>query len=279
MPRGAPAPYAFRIELCLAGPAGCYTHGQICICCPDTDVRCLEEGGQLQGAATSRVDDLTVLLADDQVPVRVGIRRAIEPFGLRVVAEAGNAADALRLALRTRPDICVVAAGLPGQPLEAVRTIKQALPETKIVITTTSDNDEDLFGALRAGADGYLPIATAADRLAHAIRGVAHGEAALPRAMTARLISEFRARGNKRTLILPATHTEVELTAREFEVLERLRKRDRTAEIAARLGISEVTVRRHVGSVLHKLGLANRRLALEMLEEGEEQAPRTTGHE
>jgi DNA-binding NarL/FixJ family response regulator len=224
-------------------------------------------------------DELKILLADDQVPVRVGIRRAIEPFGLRVVAEAGNAADALRLALRTRPDICVVAGGLPGQLLETVRMIKQALPETKIVITTTSDSDEDLFGALRAGADGYLPITTAPARLPHAIRGVAHGEAALPRAMTARLILEFRARGNKRTLVLPATNTEVELTAREFEVLERLRKRDRTAEIAARLGISEVTVRRHVGSVLHKLGLANRRIALEMLEGAEDQTPQTPGSE
>jgi two-component system NarL family response regulator len=211
-------------------------------------------------------NELKVLLADDHVPTRVGIKRAIEPHGLRVVAEAANAADALRLAIETRPDVCVLAVGLPGHGIEAVRMIKRSLADTKVVMTTVSARDEDLFGALRAGADGYLPISTPSGRLAHAILGVAQGEAALPRAMTARLIAEFRERGSKRRLVLPA-NTEVELTAREFEVLERLRKRERTAEIAARLGISEVTVRRHVASTLRKLGMRNRRHALAMLEQ------------
>jgi DNA-binding NarL/FixJ family response regulator len=219
------------------------------------------------------------LLADDQIPVRVGIRRAIEPYGLRVVAEAASAAEAVRMALSARPDVCVLAVGLPGQPIEAVRLIKEALPDTKVVMTTMSASDEDLFGALRAGADGYLPMTTAANRLPHAIRGVARGEAALPRAMTARLILEFRARGNKHRIVLPATNIDVELTAREFEVLERLRKRERTAEIAARLGIAEVTVRRHVGSMLHKLGLASRSSAVEMLEQAEDQTRRASGSE
>jgi DNA-binding NarL/FixJ family response regulator len=90
--------------------------------------------------------------------------------------------------------------------------------------------------------------------------------------MTARLILEFRERGTRRRLHVPATGAEIELTAREFEVLERLRRRERTAEIAAELSISEVTVRRHVSSILHKLGAPNRQSALLMLERAELQA-------
>jgi DNA-binding NarL/FixJ family response regulator len=118
-------------------------------------------------------------------------------------------------------------------------------------------------------------MSTSASRLPHAIRGVARGEAALPRTLTARLIAEFRERGTRRRLNLPSGEAEVELTAREFEVLERLRKGERTAEIAARLGISEVTVRRHIASVLRKLGMPNRRSAIEMLERAEREELRS----
>ena len=79
---------------------------------------------------------LAVLLADDHVPSRVGIKHAIEPHGLRVVAEASNASDALRMALASRPDVCVIAVGLPGNGIEATRLIKQAIPATKIVTMT-----------------------------------------------------------------------------------------------------------------------------------------------
>jgi DNA-binding NarL/FixJ family response regulator len=220
-------------------------------------------------------DELNVLLADDHVAARAGIKSAIEPHGLRVVAEASNAADAVRMALAQPPDICVLAVALPGNGIEAARQIKQSLPATKIVMMTGSSTDEDLFGSLRAGADGYLPMSTSVSRLPHAIRGVARGEAALPRALTARLILEFRERGTRRRVNLPSGQAEVELTAREFEVLERLRKGERTAEIAARLGISEVTVRRHIASVLRKLGMPNRRSAIEMLEQADREELRS----
>jgi len=214
-----------------------------------------------------RAGELRVLIADGQLPVRTGIKRLIEPHGLRVVAEASDADEAVRLALAHRPTVCVVSVELPGSGIDAARMIKHALPAAKIVMMTISERAEDLFEALRAGADGYLLMSTSADRLPHAIVGVACGEAALPRPLTARLISEFRERGAKRRVVVASTQAEVELTAREFEVLERLRKREATAEIAARLGISPVTVRRHVASVLRKLGVPNRRRAIELLEE------------
>jgi DNA-binding NarL/FixJ family response regulator len=221
---------------------------------------------------TTQTIELRILLADDHAAARVGMRRAIEPHGIRVVAEASNAAEALALAHQYRPHLCVVAVGLPGNGIEVVRLIKQALPETKLVASTVAERDEEMFGALRAGADGYLVMTMSPGRLGYALRGVARGEAALPRRMTARLILEFRERGTRRRLHVPATGAEIELTAREFEVLERLRRRERTAEIAAELSISEVTVRRHVSSILHKLGAPNRQSALLMLERAELQA-------
>lgn len=227
--------------------------------------------------STRNGNELKVLLADDHVPARAGIKGAIEPHGLRVVAEASNASDALRMAIAQRPDICVLAVALPGSGIEAARQIKRSLPATKIVMMTSSPSDEDMFGALRAGADGYLLMSTSASRLAHAFRGVACGEAALPRAMTARLILELRERGTKRRVSLPGSDADVELTAREFEVLERLRKRERTAEIAARLDISEVTVRRHIASVLRKLGMPNRRTAIEMFEQADRRELQNVG--
>lgn len=219
------------------------------------------------GIAAPAADELRVLVADDQVGVRAGIKRAIEPHRLQVVAEASHADDAVRLAAEHRPDVCIIAIDLPGSGVEVTRLIKQSLPETKVVIMTRTARDEDLLEALRAGADGYLLMSTQASRLPHAIRGVTQGEAALPRAMTARLILEFRDRGMRRRVVVHPDRAEVELTGREFEVFQRLRQHEGTAQIASRLGISQVTVRRHVASVLHKLGAPNRRRAIEMVEQ------------
>src|SRR4030081_935615 len=138
-------------------------------------------GGHIGDAGMCNATQLTVLLADDQIPARAGIKSAIEPHGLRVVAEAASAADALHMAVAHRPDVCVIAVALPGNGIDAARQIKESLPANKIVMMTGSPSDEDLFGALRAGADGYLLMSTSASRLPHAILGVAHGEAALPR--------------------------------------------------------------------------------------------------
>ena len=218
-----------------------------------------------------------MLLADDQAGTRVGIRYAIEPHGFRVVAEAASAAEAVAAARRTVPDICLVATGLPGNGIETARLIKQTVPQTKIVMLTASGRNDELLGALRAGADGYLLMSTSPARLPHAIRGVANGEAALPRAFTAHLIQEFRAHGHRRRLALSIDDQAVELTAREFEVLDHLRKRERTAEIAARLGISEVTVRRHSSSILQKLGAPNRQAVIDMLDRAEQQPQAAPG--
>jgi DNA-binding NarL/FixJ family response regulator len=216
--------------------------------------------------------ELTMLLADDDVPTRMGVRLALEAADLRVVAEVATARAAVSEALRLRPDVCLLAIHLPGGGIEATKLIRDALPKIKIVMLTGSERDEDLFGSLRAGADGYLLASTSVDRLPHAIRGVVNGEAALPRQMTARLIREYRDRGRRPVPRLVVRGRTIELTVREFEVLERLRKDECTSEIAAQLGISDITVRRHVSAALRKLGASNRRDAVDLLEQSERSA-------
>jgi DNA-binding NarL/FixJ family response regulator len=211
--------------------------------------------------------ELTLVLGDDQVVTRLGIKRAVEPHGVRVVGEAASAAEALAMCVREHPDVCLLATAIPGNGIEAAREIKQRLPGVKVIMLGDGGRGEELFAALRAGADGYLLTGMSPARLPHAVRGVANGEAALPRELTAQLIREFRERGNTRRLELSPGRT-VELTAREFEVLDRLRRRERTAEVAAHLGIADATVRRHVASIMRKLGASSRRGVLEMLDNG-----------
>jgi len=213
-----------------------------------------------------RMADLTVLLADDQIATRAGVRRVLEAHGLRVVAEAGNASDAVQAAVAQRPDVCVLAVHMPGSGITAAEQIGQRLPDTKIVMLTASDSDEDLFGALRAGAMGYLLKSTSVERLPHAILGVVHGEAALPRELTAHVLREFRTAGQPRRIPLQGADGPVELTAREFDVLQLFRRHKSTSEIAAALQISEVTVRRHISAILHKLGVRDRNSALKLLD-------------
>lgn len=230
---------------------------------------CLQGDGcrLLRSLQVVAASELKLVLGDDQVATRLGVKRAVEPHGLRVVGEAATAASAVALCVRERPDVCVLATRIPGNAIEAVRKIRQRAPGTKVVMLGLPERGEELFGALRAGADGYLLASMSPARLHHAIRGVANGEAALPRELTAELIREFRERGNTRRVEVPDGRI-VELSAREFEVLDRLRRDERTAEVAARLGIAEATVRRHVASIMRKLGVSSRRGMLELLEPG-----------
>jgi DNA-binding NarL/FixJ family response regulator len=211
----------------------------------------------------ARVKRLTVVIAHESATVRVGARRAVESDEIQVVAEAADADSAVAVTLRHCPDVCLVSTRLPGGGVAAAAQISGALPDAKIVML--SHSDDDLFDALRAGAVGYLLSTTPAMRLSQAIRGVAEGQAALPRQLTAQLIREFRESGGRRRVHLWSSGDSVVLTAREYEVLEHLKRGAHTSEVASLLGISEVTVRRHISSIEHKLGVADRSGALNLL--------------
>ncbi len=206
------------------------------------------------------------VIADDHVPTRAGVRAALEDGGFEVWADVGSGPAAVEAAKACDPDVCVLDIRMPGGGIEAAAAIAEALPNTQIVMLTASRDDADLFAALRAGASGYLLKDTDPDRLPLALRGVLAGEAALPRTLVARVIEEFRGRGRRRRLPV-LRRLNADLTDREWEVLELLRDELPTREIAVRLQISEVTVRRHVAAVLKKLRVPDRAAAVRLLDE------------
>jgi DNA-binding NarL/FixJ family response regulator len=204
-----------------------------------------------------------VLVADDHPATRAGVRSALEGRGFAVCAEAADAAGAVEGALRTRPRVCLLDIHMPGNGIAAAAEISAALPDTAVVMLTVSRDDDDLFAALRAGAVGYLLKDTDPDRLPNALQGVLNGEAALPRSLVARVLDEFRAREQRRR-----RHGHVlDLTRREWDVLELLGEGLSTAQIAERLFISRVTVRTHVAAALRKLRVPDRKAAIELLRE------------
>jgi DNA-binding NarL/FixJ family response regulator len=192
------------------------------------------------------------------------VRMALERGGCEVCAEAASAADAVRAALAERPDICLVDLGMPGNGLRAVSAIAAQLRNTPVLVLTVSRSADDLFDALRAGAAGYLLKDMDPEELVAAVRGALEGEAALPGFLAARLIDEFRNRGRGTTLTLDQNRR-VELTPREWDVLELFGDGLSTAEIARRLDLSQVTIRRHMSALLHKLEVSSREEARRLI--------------
>jgi DNA-binding NarL/FixJ family response regulator len=205
-----------------------------------------------------------ILIANDHEPTRAGLRHALEDGGFDVVAEASNAQEALELARRERPEICLLDVDMPGNGIRAAGEISSSLPGTAVVMLSDSSHETDLFDALRAGALGFLLIDTDPARIPHALHGVLAGEAAVPRKLVMRLIDEFRSQGRSRRVPVSGG---VELTGREWEVITMMRGGISTAEVAERLFVSPVTVRRHVSAVVQKLGVADRDAALRLLDE------------
>lgn len=210
--------------------------------------------------------DLTVLIADDHPATRAGIRAALEADSFSVCAEVGDAKAAIEVAMRERPDVCLLDVHMPGNGIAAASRISSVVEETAIVMLTVSRSDHDLFDSLRAGASGYLLKETEPERLPLALRGVLAGEAAIPRTLAARLIEEFRERGRRRKLPLLGTRG-VELTSREWEVLDLMRQGCTTEQMAGRLFVSPVTIRTHISSILKKLHVSDREAAINLLAE------------
>ena len=207
-----------------------------------------------------------MVIADDHPTARAGVRETLEDDGgFVVVGQAADGPAAVELARAEEPDLCLLDVHMPGGGIPAAAQILAALPQTAVVMLTVSQNDADLFDSLRAGAAGYLLKDTDPERLPHALRGVMAGEAAVPRQLVSRVLDEFRSSGRRRRL--PSVGSRgAELTSREWEVLEMLRRGLTTAQVAERLAVSPVTVRRHVSSILQKLDVPDRESALRLLE-------------
>ena len=202
---------------------------------------------------------IRVLIVDDQELVRTGFRLFLETQpGLAVVGEAGDGEEAIERVRELGPDVVLMDIRMPtmdGVEATAKLTSGAIEPAPRVLVLTTFDLDEYVFGALRAGAAGFLLKDAPRERLIEAIRVVHSGEALLSPSITRRLIEDFAARSDP---IEPAAAVLAELTPREREVLGLVAHGLSNAEIAARLVVTEATVKSHVGAVLLKLGLRDR---------------------
>ena len=204
-----------------------------------------------------------VLLAEPDTPTRTGIRLALTRCGFEIAAEARDADGAIEAARRERPDIALVAADIPGDGISAARTIAAGDPGIRILVLTPRQDGDELVAAVLAGASGYLGKDVDPQRLPLVLEGVLGGEAALPRRFTEDVLEAFRGRDARRTRVLGRTRRSV--TDRQWDILNLLAEGRSTAEMARRLGISEVTARRHVSSAVARLGVADRAAAVEVL--------------
>jgi DNA-binding NarL/FixJ family response regulator len=203
-----------------------------------------------------------VLVAHGHPRARAGVREALHGAEFETVAEAADASEAVTLALRAHPDVCLLDFQIPGGGTVAAREIRAGAPDTVVLmISSREGSDKELFEALRAGARGYLSMDIDPSRLPHVLRGALVGEAAVSRRLVARLIDEFCTHGRRRRLGGNGSEP-ASLTWREWEVLELLHDGLSTAEAAERLTVSPVTVRRHVSAILEKLEVPDRRAAL-----------------
>jgi DNA-binding NarL/FixJ family response regulator len=200
---------------------------------------------------------IRVLVVDDQILVRTGFRMILdaEP-DLEVVGEAADGVEALEAFGRLDPDVVLMDVRMPHlDGIEATARLTADAPKARVLMLTTFDLDEHVYAALRAGASGFLLKDTPPDELAHAVRVVAGGDALLAPSVTRRLIEEFAQHRDPTPTPPPGLD---ELTEREAEVLGLVAQGLANAEIAARLFVSEATVKTHVGRVLMKLHLRDR---------------------
>ncbi len=210
-------------------------------------------------AATSVRDSgepIRVLVVDDQELFRRGLTMllAVEP-GLEVVGEAGDGVEGVALAETAAPDVVLLDVRMPKQSgIESCLAIKEAVPSTKIIILTVSDEEADLYEAVKSGASGYLLKDSSIEEVAQAIRVVADGQSLISPSMAIKLIDEFKQMSRPERDTGPA----LRLTERELDVLRLVAQGLSNKEIAARLFISENTVKNHVRNMLEKLQLHSR---------------------
>ena len=207
---------------------------------------------------------MRILLVDDHPITRDALAALLDQHGFSVVGEASDGAEAIELARQLRPELVLLDLSMPGMSgLEALPRLREAAPETEVVVLTASGTEQNLLAAIRGGAAGYLLKTEPPERLVDFLHGAAEGQAALSGVVARRLLEQVRD-GRGADGGVPESIAR-RLSARELEVLLLLDQHLGTDQIAKRLYISEHTVRSHVKSLLRKLDVSSRRQALEAL--------------
>jgi DNA-binding NarL/FixJ family response regulator len=216
-------------------------------------------GERVSDGVTNPEERIRILIADDHELFRRGLRMVLEDEDdIDVVGEVGDGQTAVDMALEEAPDVMVMDVRMPQlSGIEAAIRIKEALPHTKILMLTISDEEDDLYEAIKAGANGYLLKEISIDEIGNAVRSVYAGQSLISPSMASKLLNEFAAmikREEEEKEQVPAP----KLTPREMEVLEHVAKGMNNREIAKALFISENTVKNHVRNILEKLHLHSR---------------------
>ena len=200
---------------------------------------------------------MRVLLADDHALFRAGIASLLRAWGMDVVGQAADGDEAIELTRRLKPELVLMDVGMsPCNGLEATRVIKTELPDVKVIIVTVSEDEQDLFEAIKSGAEGYLLKGMSEEELGSTLARISAGEPALSPGLATKILDEF-ARMAREGAGKPAG-PEDELTDREREVLRLVAEGATNREIASSLYVSENTVSFHMKNILGKLHLKNR---------------------
>ena len=198
---------------------------------------------------------MKVLLADDHALFRAGLASLLKAWGLHVVGQAGNGEEAVARARELHPDLVFMDINMPVlNGLAATRAIKAESPGTKVIMLTVSDDEQDLFEAIKSGAEGYLLKNLREEEFAELVNRMSRGEPVMSPGLAKKLLQEFARLKHEKL----GAEAEVGLSNREQEVLEHLTHGATNKEIAADLFISENTVNYHMKNILSKLHLRNR---------------------
>ena len=206
-------------------------------------------------------DPIRVLIADDHALFRRGLEMVLEEEdGIELVGQASDGAEAVQMAGEAVPDVVLMDIRMPKTTgIEAAREMKEVAPSAKIVMLTISDEEEDLFEAIRSGASGYLLKDIPLDEVAEAVRSVHGGQSLINPSMAGKLLTEFATLAKRDAEEEPAKHVAApKLTDREMEVLRLVARGMNNRDIAKELFISENTVKNHVRNILEKLQIHSR---------------------